>query len=76
MQSLSMEYHYQAKMEVYGEFTITEQWLEDNIYKPLTFTEKIIVPCEVKIYDIEGNHVSTGKVNWQIKSWEKVKTKL
>ncbi len=76
MQSLSMEYHYQAKMDVHGEFSISEQWLEDNIYKPLTFTEKIIVPCEVKIYDTEGNHISTGKVNWQIKSWEKVKTKL
>ena len=76
MQSLSMEYHFQAKMDAYGSFDISEEWLEELIYKPLESTDKVLIPCEVKIHDKEGNHLSTGKVNWQIKSWKKVKTKV
>ena len=76
MQSLSMDYHYQAKMDAYGSFSISEVWLEKMIYKPLESTEKVIVACEVEIHDAENNHISTGKVNWQIKSWDTVKTKV
>ena len=76
MQRLSMEYHYQAKMKAYGNFTISEEWLENMIYTPLKTVEKVVVDCEVKIHDAENNHISTGNVSWQIKSWEKVKTKV
>ena len=76
MQNLSMDYHYQAKMEAYGNFDISEKWLEKMIYKPLKSIEKVLVECEVKIHDKAGNHISTGIVKWQIKSWENVKTKV
>ncbi|MCK5211002.1 MAG: DUF4442 domain-containing protein [Cyclobacteriaceae bacterium] len=76
MQNLSMDYHYQAKMDAYGSFDISEKWLKNMVYNPLKSIEKVLVECEVKIHDTEGNHISTGRVNWQIKSWEKVKTKV
>ena len=76
MHSISMEYHYQAKMDSYGSFDISEDWLHKWIYKPIESTEKVLVDCEVKIHDKEGNHISTGSVKWQIKSWKKVKTKV
>ena len=76
MQRLSMDYHYQAKMDAYGSFDISEEWLNEQIYKPLESTDKVTIECEVKIHDKEGNHLSTGSVSWQIKSWEKVKTKV
>jgi len=76
MQSIHMEYHYQAKMDAYGTFFISEEWLETLIFKPLESGEKVSVGCEVSIHDKEGNHVSTGIVKWQIKSWEQVKTKV
>ena len=76
MHSISMEYHYQAKMDSYGSFDISEEWLNKWIYKPKESTEKVLVDCEVKIHDKEGNHISTGSVKWQIKSWKKVKTKV
>ncbi len=76
MQSIFMEYHYQAKMDAYGSFYISEEWLDALVYNPLSSSEKVIVECEVKIHDKEGNHISTGKVKWQIKSWENVKTKV
>lgn len=76
MQHLSMEYHYQAKMDSYCIFNISEKWLEEKIYKPLESSASVTIECEVNIYDKVENHISAGKVNWQIKSWEKVKTKV
>ena len=74
MKTLEMEYHYQGKMDAYGEFEITDQWLEEQVYRPLEKEDSIVVRCEVKIHDEEGNHLSTGNVYWQVKPWSKVKT--
>ena len=76
MQSLSIEYHYQAKMDAFGSFIISDEWLDELVYKPMESTEKVLVECEVKIHDKDGNHISTGSVKWQVKSWKKVKTKV
>jgi acyl-coenzyme A thioesterase PaaI-like protein len=76
MQRLEMDYHYQGKMDAFAEFVISREWLQENIVNPLQVQEAVVVPCEVKIHDSKGNHLTTGKVFWQIKSWSKVKTKL
>ncbi len=76
MQRLEMDYHYQGKMDATAEFTVSEQWFEDNIYAPLKIQDAIVVPCEVKIHDVKGNHLTTGRVLWQIKNWSKVRTKV
>lgn len=76
MQRLEMDYHYQGKMDSYAEFRISEQWLEENIYTPLKSNEATVIPCIVKIHDEKGNHLTTGKVFWQVKDWSKVKTKV
>lgn len=76
MKNISMEYHYQAKMKAYGIFAISDKWLNDQIIQPLSTVDKVTIKSIIKIHDIEGNHISTGTVNWQIKSWDKVKTKV
>ncbi|MTI40557.1 DUF4442 domain-containing protein [Fulvivirga lutimaris] len=76
LKTLEMEYHYQGKMDGFGTFEINDQWLEEKIYNPLKDNESTVVICEIKIHDTEGNHLTTGKVHWQVKSWDKVKTKL
>lgn len=76
MESIEMTYLYQAKLNVYAIFKADENWIQENIIQPLQTTEKINVVCEVKLVDEESNHVATGKINWQIKDWKKVKTKL
>lgn len=75
MQRLEMDYHYQGKMNAYAEFSITEEWLNEHIYQPLQNQDAVLVICEIKIHDEKGNHLTTGKVFWQIKDWQKVKTK-
>jgi len=75
MQRLEMEYHYQGKMDAHASFAISEEWLSEKVYQPLQSADAVVIPCEVKIHDVNGNHLTTGKVFWQIKDWQKVKTK-
>ena len=76
MQRLEMDYHYQGKMNATAEFSVSEAWFSENIYGPLATADAVVVPCEVKIHDEQGNHLTTGKVFWQVKNWSKVKLKV
>jgi hypothetical protein len=76
MQRLEMDYHYQGKQDAFAEFTISDEWLEQSIYNPLKTQDAIVIICEVKIHDATGNHLTTGKVFWQVKDWAKVRTKI
>lgn len=75
MQRLEMDYHYQGKMGASAIFEITDEWLQDRVLVPLTMNESVVVPCEVHIHDDKGNHLTTGKIFWQVKDWRKVRTK-
>jgi len=76
MQRLEMDYHYQGKMDAYATFEISERWMQQQIYDPLRSKDAVVVTCEVRIHDKNGNHLTTGKIFWQIKDWAKVKTKV
>jgi acyl-coenzyme A thioesterase PaaI-like protein len=76
MQSLEMEYLYQAKTDIVAEFELSSSWLNENVIGPLEKEDVVMVKCEIKLYDTNRNHVATGFTNWQIKDWAKVKTKL
>ena len=67
--------HYQGKMDATATFSISDDWLNMEILKPLEMKESIVVICEVRIHDEAGNHLTTGKVHWQIKDWKRVRTK-
>src|SRR5687768_10915048 len=62
MQRLEMDYHYQGKMDAVAFFEATEEWLDRKIYEPLRTSESVVVICEVKIHDVQGNHLTTGHV--------------
>ena len=76
MESLEMKYHYQAKTDAVATFKLTAGDLESQVIEPLKTEEKIYIKCEILTHDQEGNHLSTGYTNWQIKPWEKVKMKV
>lgn len=76
MQRLEMDYHYQGKLNATAEFSAAGNWLLENIYSPLERSDAVVVPCDVSIHDEQGNHLATGKVFWQIKNWNKVRTKI
>ena len=76
MQRLEMDYHYQGKQDAFAVFELAKPWLEEKIFLPLKTKEAVVVTCEIKIHDASGNHLTTGKVFWQVKDWTKVKTKV
>ena len=76
LKTLEMDYHYQGKTAAHASFELTDQWLSEAIYHPLETLDSVVVICEVKIYDESNHHLTTGKVHWQVKSWEKVRTKV
>ncbi|MFN8144190.1 MAG: DUF4442 domain-containing protein [Bacteroidia bacterium] len=75
MKDLSMVYHYQAREHVVAELHIPDQEYQQKVFSPLQTQDAIFIELIVEVNDIKGNHISTGKVNWQIKKWDKVKTK-
>lgn len=75
MQRMEMNYHYQGKMNVTSTFQVTDEWLSQHVLIPLQDQASVLINCEIKTHDIDGNHISTGNVFWQVKDWKKVKTK-
>lgn len=74
LKNLDMQYFYQGKMDAYATWRISPDFVQTQILDPLKSVESIVLPCEVQIHDQQGNHLSTGRVFWQIKPWAKVKT--
>lgn len=75
LQKLDMEYHYQGKMDAVATFGLSDEWLKQHIIDPLADSDSVVIVCEVKILDVKGNHLSTGRASWQLKDWHKVKTR-
>ncbi len=75
LRKLDMEYHYQGKSSALAVFSFDEKWWNSEIMEPIEKEGICNVICEVEIKDEEGNLLSTGNAHWQIKDWQKVKTK-
>jgi acyl-coenzyme A thioesterase PaaI-like protein len=74
MKSLQMTYHYQAKTAVKARFRLSHEWIEKEILNPLQQAESVFNEFVVDVYDENEVHICTGTINWQIKSWDKVRT--
>lgn len=76
MQSFQIEYLYQAKKAVTARFEVDDAWLNSKVIDPLKEQDKVLVPCPIEIKDTEGNVITKATINWQIKAWSKVRTKV
>lgn len=75
LSKLEMEYHFQGKSAAQAKFSFDQEWWNKEILMPLEKQGICNVICKVEIKDEEGNLLSTGNAHWQIKDWQKVKTK-
>ena len=73
---LEMDYHYQAKTDVHAFFELDEVWLQNDVIGALKADGKVAIAPQIKIFDIDNNHIATGIAHWQIKEWSAVKTKV
>ena len=76
LKNISMTYHYQAKMKVQATFSLSKEFIQSEIMEQLKTSDSIFKGLKVELHDIQNNHICTGLINWQIKKWEKVKTKI
>ena len=76
MKRIEMDYHYQGKADATCSYALHDEQLINEVFAPLKKSDTITYVCNPKIYDADKNHVATGSVHWQIKPWEKVRTKL
>ena len=74
LQDIKIQYHYQGKMNATAKFGMNQQQIIEQIKKPLTQVNSIVVPCKINTYDLEENQLTSATINWQLKSWEQVKT--
>ncbi len=76
MRSLKTEYHYQGKTDIDAVFELSEANVKARILDKLGDDGKTDFLCDIKTYDQDKNLVSTTTCDWQIKKWDKVKTKV
>lgn len=76
MESMEVSYKYQGKTDAFATFTIEEEEFNSAILQPLKSEGVVYRKCCIDVHDISGNLLCIATTNWQIKTWEKVKTKL
>ena len=76
MESMEISYKYQGKTEAFASFTIDEEDFQKNVLIPLKSKGVVYKKCIIQVNDKNGNLLCEATTNWQIKTWNKVKTKV
>ena len=76
MSSMKMNYFYQGKSSAEACFEIEDSWIEENVVKPLEKEDSCVVNVTADVRDSQGEHLCAGIFEWQIKPWNKVRTKV
>ncbi len=76
LKSLRMEYYYQGKTGITATCTLDDAWVERQILTPLKAEDAVTVTMEIDSHDARSNPICTGFIEWQVKDWKKVRTKL
>lgn len=76
MQSLQITYYFQGKKDAIVRFGFDKDWLQRAAISPLQTEDSVFVAPEVEVFDTDGNRLCSGKVNWQLKHWQKVQTQI
>lgn len=75
MRSLHMEYHYQAKEAAVAVCVPAAERIRSEVMEPLRTADRIDHTSTVEVHDRSGKHLATGIITWQVKEWEKVRTR-
>lgn len=76
MKTIKMEYFYQAKQNVIATFELDKEKFYSELKANLEIENFVLIPLSVNVFDTENNHICSGIVEWHIKPWSKVKTKI
>lgn len=76
MGKLDADYFYQAKKDIIAEAHLSGERLLNEVVNPLKKSESTAIMMTTDVRDISDNHVASVKTTWQVKRWEKVRTKV
>ncbi len=76
MSKLDVDYVYQAKMAIIAETALSRKDLQERVLDPLATQESCSIVMETRIDDAAGNRIARAHTTWQVKRWDKVRTKV
>lgn len=76
MSRMEIEYKYQAKTAVISECRLSADRIDKEIIQPLQREPVVDIVLESRVTDMDENLVAVAHTTWQIKRWDKVKTKV
>ncbi|MBP8824598.1 MAG: DUF4442 domain-containing protein [Flavobacteriales bacterium] len=75
MRALHMDYHWQAKAGAHAEYMLEAARVKALLLAPLEANGVVVHEAVVELRDDLGNHLATGRITWQVKRWDEVRTK-
>jgi acyl-coenzyme A thioesterase PaaI-like protein len=73
MANLQMDYHYQGKTSAVARCVPDAGEIQRKL--GILDTEgSVTLTLEVPIADVDGKHLATGRITWQLKPWSRVRT--
>jgi acyl-coenzyme A thioesterase PaaI-like protein len=76
MGKLNAEYFYQAKKNSIACARLTNERLRKEVILPLEDNEAVTIEMKTVVRDISGNTVAEVMTTWQVKRWDRVRTKV
>lgn len=70
LKDIEINYYFQAKMKVMANYNIQKEEIT-SLMEIISREDAVLKWCNVNVYDIDKNHICTGKIHWQIKPWSK-----
>jgi len=74
MQKLEVEYHAQGRQAAVATSRISKEEVEREITGPLASADSVVYPSKAEVHDLDGRHLCTATIYWQLKPWDKVRT--
>lgn len=75
MRKMEIVYHYQGKTDAFARYELDLAKLKAEVEEVLRRSPSVDLPTEVEVVDSGGELLCTATVHWQVKPWNKVKTK-
>lgn len=76
MAKLEADYSYQAKEDIVAESLLPEERLQSEVVLPLRERDLTTILMTTEVRDVSGNMVAAIETTWQVKRWDKVRTKV
>ncbi len=76
MSRIEVDYHYQAKEQIFSQSSLTTERIEAEILEPLQTQDSVSIMMESRVTDAAGNEIAEARTTWQIKRWDSVQTSV